>query len=138
MLQHTKGDFVMTSRASVLLYNFADKKRTDKVKFIFVLMGIKIKTVEKKDYLRTIGTLAGIEGIPSGEEMYEGEGFDDEMLVINHLTDEQMNKMLAYFKKEGIRIDLKAALTPTNQFWTSIELHEELVREHEAMQKKKL
>ena len=53
----------MAVRGSVLLYNFKDKERTDKVKFIFVLMGIKIKTVEKEDYLKKIGALAGVEGI---------------------------------------------------------------------------
>lgn len=125
----------MAARASVLLYNITDKKRTDKIKFIFVLMGIRIKTVDKADYLKPIGSLAGMEGIPGDTGIYEGEGFDDEMLVINHFTDGQMNQMLAYLKKEGIRIDLKAALTPTNQFWNSIELHEELLREHEEMQK---
>ncbi len=125
----------MAVRGSVLLYNFTDKERTDKVKFIFVLMGIKIKTVEKTDYLQKIGALAGVEGIERTEEIYEGEGFEDEMLVINHLTDSQMNKMLAYLKKEGLNIPLKAALTPTNINWNTLELHEELVREHEEMQK---
>lgn len=125
----------MAVRGSVLLYNFKDKERTDKVKFIFVLMGIKIKTVEKTDYLQKIGALAGVEGIGRTEEIYEGEGFDEEMLVINHLTDSQMNRMLAYLKKEGIKIPLKAALTPTNANWNTLELHKELVREHEEMQK---
>ena len=116
----------MAVRGSVLLYNFKDKERTDKVKFIFVLMGIKIKTVEKEDYLQKIGALAGVEGIERTEEIYEGEGFDEEMLVLNHLTDPQMNRML---------IPLKAALTPTNVHWNTLELHDELVREHEEMQK---
>ena len=57
------------------------------------------------------------------------------MLVICNLTDAQMNQMLAYFRKEGIQIALKAALPPTNMNWSSVELHDELVREHEAVQK---
>ena len=125
----------MAVRGSVLLYNFKDKERTDKVKFIFVLMGIKIKTVEKEDYLQKIGALAGVEGIERTEAISEGEGFDEEMLVLNHLTDPQMNRMLAYLKKEGLQIPLKAALTPTNVHWNTLELHDELVREHEEMQK---
>lgn len=125
----------MAVRGSVLLYNFADKERTDKVKFIFVLMGIKIKAVEKTDYLQKIGALAGVEGIARTEEVYEGEGFEEEMLVLNHLTDSQMNRMLAYLKKEGIKIPLKAVLTPTNVNWNTLELYKELVREHEEMEK---
>ena len=30
---------------------------------------------------------------------------------------------------------MKAALTPTNVHWNTLELHDELVREHEEMQK---
>ena len=125
-----------------MLYNFTDKERTDKVKFIFVLMGIKIRSVSKEDYLQPIGALSGVTRLERTEEVYEGEGFGEEMLVICNLTDAQMDQMLAYFRKEGIRIAhlflddaLKAALTPTNMSWSSIELHDELVREHEAVQR---
>ena len=58
------------------------------------------------------------------------------MLVLNHLTDPQMNRMLAYLKKEGLQIPLKAALTPTNVHWNTLELHDELVREHEEEMQK--
>ena len=123
----------LASKASVLLYNFRDKKRTDKVKFVFVLMGIRIKTVEKAEYLQPLGVLVGEEGAEPTVERFEGEGFTDEMLVLNHFTDSQMNYMLAYLKKEKIRIPLKAALTPTNQYWNSLELYEEIKKEHEQM-----
>ena len=126
---------VMAVRGSALLYNFTDKARTDKVKFIFVLMGIKIRNVPREDYLQPMGALSGAVQMERTDEVYEGEGFGEEMLVICNLTDAQMNRMLAYFRKEGIRIPLKAALTPTNMNWNSIELHDELVREHEAVQK---
>ncbi len=125
----------MAARGSVLLYNFTDKERTDKVKFVFVLMGIKIRSVPKADYLQPIGALSGVTRLERTEEVYEGEGFGEEMLVICNLTDAQMNQMLAYFRKEGIQIALKAALTPANMNWSSVELHDELVREHEAIQK---
>lgn len=123
----------MTARGSVLLYNFTDKERTDKVKFIFVLMGIKIRSVAKEDYLQPVGALSGMVKMEKNGQVYEGEGFPEEMLVICGLTDAQMNKMLAYFRREGIQIPLKAALTPTNMTWNSIDLHDELVREHEAV-----
>lgn len=124
----------MAVRGSVLLYNFTDKERTDKVKFIFVLMGIKIKSVLKEDYLQPVGALAGAGQAERTQDVYEGEGFGEEMLVICNLTDAQMDQMLAYFRKEKIQIPLKAALTPTNMNWNSLELHDELVREHEAVQ----
>ena len=125
----------MAVRGSVLLYNFTDKERADKVKFIFVLMGIKIRSVRKEDYLQPVGALSGIADISRTDAVYDGEGFDGEMLVICGLTDPQMDQMLAYFRREGIRIPLKAVLTPTNMHWNSLELHDELVREHEAVRR---
>lgn len=125
----------MAVRGSVLLYNFTDKERADKVKFIFVLMGIKIQSVRKEDYLQPVGALSGVADISRTDAVYNGEGFDGEMLVICGLTDPQMDQMLAYFRREGIRIPLKAALTPTNMHWNSLELHDELVREHEAVRR---
>ena len=125
----------MAVRGSVLLYNFTDKERADKVKFIFVLMGIKIRSVRKEDYLQPLGALSGVADISRTDAVYDGEGFDGEMLVICGLTDPQMDQMLAYFRREGIRIPLKAALTPTNMHWNSLELHDELVREHEAVRR---
>ena len=125
----------MAVRGSVLVYNFTDKERADKVKFIFVLMGIKIRSVRKEDYLQPVGALSGIADISRTDAVYDGEGFDGEMLVICGLTDPQMDQMLAYFRREGIRIPLKAALTPTNMHWNSLELHDELVREHEAVRR---
>ena len=125
----------MAVRGSVLLYNFTDKERADKVKFIFVLMGIKIRSVRKEDYLQPVGALSGVADISRTDAVYDGEGFDGEMLVICGLTDPQMDQMLAYFRGEGIRIPLKAALTPTNMHWNSLELHDELVREHEAVRR---
>lgn len=125
----------MAVRGSVLLYNFTDKERADKVKFIFVLMGIKIRSVRKEDYLQPVGALSGVADISRTDAVYDGEGFDGEMLVICGLTDPQMDQMLAYFRREGIRIPLKAALTPANMHWNSLELHDELVREHEAVRR---
>ena len=128
-----EGEIAVASKASVLLYNFQDKKRTGKVKFIFVLMGIRIKTVEKADYLKSLGELAGEEDTEPVNSLFDGEGFDDEMLVLNHFTDSQMNYMLAYLRKEKLQIPLKAVLTPTNRSWNSLELYAEIKKEHEQM-----
>ena len=58
---------------------------------------------------------------------------EDEMLVLNHFTESQMNYMLAYLRKEKIQIPLKAVLTPTNRHWNSLELYAEIKKEHEQM-----
>lgn len=124
----------MKSNSVVLLYNFANTQKGRKIKFVLVRMGIRIKNIEKKDYLKPIGALAGISGIDGAGPEYDSEGFLDEMLVMSHFTEKQLDEMLARFRKENIpRIDLKAVITPSNLTWNSLELYEELKKEHEQM-----
>ena len=45
-----------------------------------------------------------------------------------------IDALIAGLKKNGAgRVDLKAVLTPTNAGWNSLELYEEIKREHEKM-----
>ena len=117
-----------------MLYNFTDKERTDKVKFIFVLMGIKIRSVSKEDYLQPIGALSGVTRMERTEEVYEGEGFEEEMLLLVNCPGPLLDRFLQGFRRNKIPpVALKAVLTPTNRAWTSLQLREELAREQAAI-----
>ena len=48
-------------KETVLLYNFDDEKRAAAVKRTLILMCVRIRTVEKKDYLRPLKELLGLE-----------------------------------------------------------------------------
>ena len=67
---------------------------------------------------------------------YEGAGFDTEMLVMNAATEEMLDKALFLMRKEGVKVDLKAMVTPNNRSWTSLELQEEIAKEHRYMTEK--
>ncbi|MGN0968835.1 MAG: DUF3783 domain-containing protein, partial [Oscillospiraceae bacterium] len=47
----------------------------------------------------------------------------------------QMDALFQAFRRAKIpTVALKAVLTPTNRSWTSVQLHQELLQEHAAVQ----
>lgn len=124
----------MKNGSCVLLYNMAGTERGRKLKMILVQLGARIKNVEKKDYLRPIGELAGGSDGISDSPDYEGEGFPEEMLVMKGFTGRQIDELLMRMRKNKMdKINLKAVMTDTNQSWNSMELYEEIKKEHEKM-----
>jgi len=117
---------------TILMYNF-DKDKARKIQFLCLQMKFRIKTISKEDYLKPIGLLLN-SSKPKEEELYDGDGFSQEMLVMSALSDNQLNTFLMSFKKQNIPfINLKAIVTPDNISWNSIELYQELTAEHEAI-----
>ena len=123
-------------KPTVLLFNFSDKLRYDSFVKTVLPMKIKIKKVDKEDYLQPVGYLAGKKDIASIEEKYNGPEIEDEMLLISDLTDMELNKLLLLLRKAELRISLKAVLTQNNQNWNALQLYEELKKEHEALNQK--
>ena len=59
------------------------------------------------------------------------------MIVLKDFSSAQMDGFLAFFRENQIPpVALKAMLTPVTQHWSSIQLHDELSREHTLMHKK--
>lgn len=119
----------------ILLFNFNDKPRLDKVIRALLPLKIKIKKVDKEDYMQSIGSLIGIKGIDSTQEKYDGLELNDEMLLLADMTDPQINQLLQSLRKAGVSINLKAVLTENNQYWNTLQLYEELKSENEALNK---
>lgn len=133
----------MALKPTVLLYNFTDKRRRNKVNTFCAMHGIRVRTVEKASYGKPVLTLADKEAealladAAAGSDTKEQEGqaktdFSDEMLIMCNVGS-QMNALLSYLRKEKVIVPLKAVLTPTNQFWSSVELYTEIKKEHEQM-----
>lgn len=124
----------MKTNASVLLYNLEKTEKGRKVKFILIRMGIHIRNITKEEYLQPIGALAGMSNIEMNKDVYEGDGFHEEMLVMKGFTESLLNQLLTSLRKEKVeKIDLKAVITPTNQTWNTLQLYEELKKEHAQM-----
>ena len=123
-------------KETVLVYNMEGGNKGRMVKLICMQMGIRIKVVDKSQYMKPIGELAGLKEITGQgqDESYEGEGFTDEMLIMCGLTGSRIDQLLDSFRRQKLeRIALKAVLTEHNKTWNSIQLHDELRREHEHM-----
>lgn len=115
---------------TVLLYNL-DTPKGRQVKLLCLTMKFRVRTVVPREYGQTLKALMGRE--PAAEE-YGGPGFPEEMLVMADFSNAQMNAFLQGFRRKKIpSVALKAMLTPTNSQWDSLQLHAELLQEHEAM-----
>ncbi|HHX11519.1 MAG TPA: DUF3783 domain-containing protein [Clostridiales bacterium] len=123
-------------KASVLLFNFTDKSRAQTIGKALLPLGIRIMKVNKEDYNQPLGYLAGVKEIASVEGKYEDEELQAEMMVLVGITGKMMDQVLLGLRKSGVgRINYKAALTLTNQYWNTIQLYEELVKEHDEVTK---
>lgn len=123
----------MAAGETVLLYNISDEKKLKSLKMIFLKMGIRIRLISPDMYHEKIGALAHIKGFEICGEAYEGDGFLDEMLVMNGFTNARLDELLRQLRKNQVRIPLKAIVTAHNASWDSIELHRELTKEHRMM-----
>lgn len=146
-------------KETVLLYNFNNKERLLAIRQALMPLGFRIRMVEKEDYGKPLGMLAGVKGMEEAMETVEsgesGEsvrpdsgqalaseagvvgadgGFDDEMAVLAGLTSAQVDAFIKALRKKGVgRIDYKAILTPVNKYWDSVYLYHEIKKEHETM-----
>ena len=66
--------------------------------------------------------------------LYSGSELGEEMLVMANFPTRLLDTFLQKYRRKKLApIALKAVLTETNLRWDSLQLHEELKREHEAM-----
>lgn len=115
----------------VLCYNL-DDQRASAIRLAAMRLKIRMRPVALEEYALTLSALCGLE--PAGGQVYEGEGFADEMLVMANFPAGMMNAFLQTMRSMRIApVALKAMLTPTNSTWDSMKLHEEIQAEHAAM-----
>ena len=96
--------------------------------------GLRCRSVAPGEYGLPIGALAGL---PAAKAPSAAGRFDDAMLVMCGLLGPQFDAFLQALREPGMpRVPLKAVLTPTNVVWSSAQLRDELVREHEAVRRR--
>ena len=118
--------------ACALLYNFKDAARLQKVRFALFKLGVSGRVVAPEE-LRLV-RLNARDGASAAEieETVEG-GFSDEMLVLCGLSGPQLDALLSSLRRSRVVVALKAVVTEDNAAWSSLQLHDELRQEHEAM-----
>lgn len=121
-------------RETILLFHFSEKDRRNRLTRALLPLRMKIREVERKDYLQPVGYLAGNKEISPVEEEYTGEELEGEMILMAGLSSSQVDAVLKAVRKSGIGpVPYKAVLTPANQEWDAIKLFREIKSEHEQM-----
>ncbi len=126
----------MIKQPAALLYNFNDPDRLRLIRRYLNRQKIKTRVVITPEFLHPLGYLFDIPGFQASSQFNLGANFSDEMLVLKGFSSEQMDGFLAFFREEQIPpVALKAMLTPVTQHWSSLQLYDELVKEHKLMHK---
>lgn len=122
--------------AQILLYNFNDQERLRMVRRYLNREKISVRIVQAPEYLESLGYLFDIPGFAKNSAFNLGKNFQEEMMVMNNFSEKQMDNFLAFFRENNLpSVCLKAVLTPVTQYWNSLQLYEELSKEHAAMRK---
>lgn len=131
-------------REMILLFQFEDRARKNKLLGALLPLRLKIKEIPQEDYGKPIGYLAGVKEFVEDERDFSGgtqlsqeevlqEKLSGEMLVMAGLNGDRVDQVLRALHKAGLSIPYKAVLTPSNQSWDAWELFAEVKKEHEAM-----
>lgn len=119
----------------ILLYNLENSKG-QKIKQLCALHKIKFKSVPTSSYLETLGFLAQVGKEESCNLTFDGTPFEDEMMVFINFNDTALEAFLKEYNHKKIeKVNLKAGLTPYNISWNSLQLRDELQREHDEFNK---
>ena len=121
-------------RATLLSYNLFEAS-TKPMEALCASMGIGYRPVDRSEQGVAIGALAGLPVAVSPMARADGR-FDAPMLVMCGFDESLFNAFLDALRYSPMpRVPLKAVMTPTNAAWNGWQLHEELLREHEEMQR---
>lgn len=119
--------------ALLLMYNLSPA-RQGAVRMLCARLKIRARAVEASEYAEKLAALAGME--EKRNEPFSGEPFAEEMLLMAGFAPQTLDALLRAFRSYRVApVALKAVLTPTNAQWDSVQLHQELLREHGAAAK---
>lgn len=118
--------------AGALLYNVKDAARLQKIRFALFKLGISGRTVAPEELSHPVGYLCGLEGFSAAEERLPAV-FRTRCSFFTALPAHSSTRCFPPCAAARVLIPLKAVVTEDNAAWSSIKLHDELFREHEAM-----
>lgn len=119
----------MKNAGIVLMYQ-CSAPEFSKLKQIFAMLRLRMRVVESDRYHVPLAELAQGKGEP-GEA---AEPLSEPMLVFCGMGEALLNQVLEVIRLSKLPpIPLKAVMTETNRSWNTLQLHEELQKEREAM-----
>ena len=113
----------------ILCYNVDSTTVTALERLVFRL-GVKVVSVPAGDHYKPLATvIAGV----SVNNAPVSPAFNEAMAVFVSMPDGMLDVVLAMMREKGIKIPLKAILTPHNAVWDANTLYKELCRERKEM-----
>ena len=123
----------MTMSGKLLLFGFEELPTILAAAAAAGPFGAEVVPVARRDYNKPLAVLAGLDDDPGTVLPFTGGPLGGRMVVFCGL-ESQMDGLLPALRQAGIGPDcLKAVLTSHNRTWNAMQLHEELLREHQAM-----
>ncbi len=120
--------------AEIFLYNLHTPKG-EAIEQLCTKLHIKCRHIDPRDYLERLGFITGNKNFERIGIPFTGNAFDDEMMLLKNFEGNTLDLFLEAYRKAGITpVILKAALTPTNIHWNTLQLYEELARERRAFE----
>ena len=116
----------------ILCYN-TDVKTVNALTHLVSRLGVKVVSVPVTDHYRPIAAV--ISGISVGNAPVS-PAFNEAMAVFVNMPDGMLDVVLGLMREKGIKIPLKAILTPHNAVWDANTLYKELCRERKEFSRK--
>ena len=127
----------MNKNTKIVLAFEIKQEKEQLIKSCCASVGADYRRMLPSDHKKTLGSLAGITGIPAKTTAGSmGEKIEQEMLVFSGFNSEELEAFLELYRMQGIeKVNYKATVTMYNIFWTPEMLYQELKKEHAAMGK---
>lgn len=120
----------------ILLYNFADESRMEKIKSLLEEMNIKVVTAKVEEHYQKIGYLFGLTGFGAGKPTDEEFSFAYELMMFHNFSKNRLDNVLKAMRNNEIEVPIcKAVVTSFNRFWNIARVCSALEKEHLAMKK---
>ena len=135
MNEKKQADKEFRLEKTLLLYQIPENER-EAYEGVCSRTGVDIRWIEEAEYDVPIGYLVmGVrETYRTMLRREQGRTFEEPMMIMAGFTGEEITAFLRTLRESGLKsVDRKAMLTEYNATWTSLMLHEELGKEHEAM-----
>jgi hypothetical protein len=118
----------------ILIYNMEMDERFRAIRRYLNRTGVTIRPVQAPEYLESIGYLLELPGCRKNPLFNLGGNFREEMMVMSGFSGDRLDAFLQFFHEMQLEpVALKAIVTPHNCSWNSLQLHDELLREHHTV-----
>ncbi len=118
----------------ILLFNIHDPEKRTAIRLTAMRLGIPCREIPREQQGITIAELLSAK---QTESFVAGtESFEEELMLMNALRQEDFRKLLDLLRNEGQIVRLKAVVTEHNRNWTPTQLCKALKVEEDAIRRR--